>query len=92
MHKSLPILLMIAIAAPVGAQTSAPAQPGAPAASKDDPNRIVCEKEEVIGSRLAAKKICLTAAQWQEQKARHREQLEKFQQQNTSTGPGGGGI
>jgi invasion protein IalB len=93
MLKPLSILLMAAIAAPVTAQTNATAQPGAPAVSKDkDPNRIICEREETIGSRLAGKKVCMTAAQWQEQQARHREQVEKFQQQNTSTGVPSGGI
>jgi hypothetical protein len=29
-----------------------------------DPNRVVCVTEDVIGSRLGAKRRCMTAADW----------------------------
>ena len=29
-----------------------------------DPNRTVCVTEDVIGSRLGAKRVCRTAAEW----------------------------
>ena len=47
------------------ASTAAPS--GSPAADKN-PNEIVCEKQMVIGSRLASKNKCLTRAQWAEQR------------------------
>ena len=88
------LLSLAAVAVPATAQSitfeESPAP--APAAEKAKKERLVCEKEEVIGSRLATKKVCMTAEQWQEQRARHREQIEKFQQQNTSTGVPSGGI
>jgi hypothetical protein len=46
-----------------------------------DPNRIICEKQEVVGSRLATKKICMTAAEWAERKREDREAVEKGQRQ-----------
>jgi hypothetical protein len=56
-------------------------------ADNKDPNRLICEKQEVIGSRLATKKICLTAAQWEERKREDREAIEKGQMQ--ARGPNG---
>lgn len=52
-----------------------------------DPNRIICEKQEVVGSRLATKKICMTAAEWDDRKREDREAIEKGQRQ--SRGPSG---
>ena len=46
-----------------------------------DPNEVVCEKQEVLGSRLATQKICRTRAEWAELKRRDREELEKVQVQ-----------
>jgi len=53
----------VALAAPAAAQT-APADPAttpAAVAKLKNPNRMICEREEEIGSRLGGKKICKTA-------------------------------
>jgi len=50
--------------------------------------RVICQKEESIGSRLAAKKICLTAKEWKERAALNREETERAQQRNTATPSG----
>ena len=57
-----------------------------PARKSGDPNRIICEVEETTGTRLGARKVCKTAAEWAELKQQHRQTLEKVQQQATSTG------
>jgi len=44
-----------------------------------DPNRTICEKVEKIGSRLNVVRVCMTAAQWEEQKREHRENFERVQ-------------
>lgn len=76
-----------AIAAPVGAQTPPAAQAPAPAASKDkDPNRLICERQEEIGSRLGGTRVCHTAAQWDELRKASRQQVEDWQRQNTDPG------
>ncbi|KKC25506.1 hypothetical protein [Sphingomonas sp. SRS2] len=31
-----------------------------------DPDRLICKSEEIVGSRLAKQKRCLTKAQWAE--------------------------
>ena len=64
------------IAAPAAAQTP----PSPAAAHGKDPNRIICEKEEVIGTRLGAKKVCKTWLEWQQQRQEHRNSVEKVQQ------------
>lgn len=50
-----------------------------PAPVKGDPNKIVCQKEEKIGTRLGAKKMCLTVSEWQQRAKVHREQTERLQ-------------
>lgn len=85
--KALALALTAAVAMPAAAQGQAPAQSASAAGQKaKDPNRIICEREEVLGSRLASKKVCLTAQQWQERRREHRETLEQFQRMNTSSG------
>lgn len=44
-----------------------------------DPNEIVCEKQEVLGSRLSTKRVCMTRAQWQDQRMQDRMDLDKSQ-------------
>jgi hypothetical protein len=66
---------MIAAAAVLAA---APAS--ADRASKgDDPNEMVCERQEVIGSRLAKRKICMTRQEWTEQRRDDRNTVERHQ-------------
>ena len=74
---------LMMVAAPAVAQTpsEAPAQPTRKAA---DPNRIICEREEQIGSRLSAKKVCLTAREWQMRRQEMREDLERYQRESAS--------
>jgi hypothetical protein len=82
MLKSIAILLALAVAAPAD-----PAAPAAPATQKlKDPNRIICEREEEIGTRLGGKKICKTAQEWQEWRQQNRDQVETWQRMNTVTG------
>lgn len=50
-----------------------------PSLKTKDPNRMVCEREDTTGTRLGARKICLTSAQWQEKRREHREALERAQ-------------
>ena len=40
---------------------------------------MICEREDTTGTRLGARKVCLTAAQWQEKRREHREELERAQ-------------
>ena len=55
------------------------AQPGA--VKGPDPDETVCEKVEVIGTRLASNRVCMTRAQWAEQKRLTREEIDRVQTQ-----------
>lgn len=47
--------------------------------SKKDPNRVICEKQEELGSRLSAKRVCHTAAEWDAIRQEARQNLDKAQ-------------
>ena len=64
----------IAQAAAPAAQAPAPAQ-----ASGTDPNEVICERQEVLGSRLAKRKVCHTRAEWADLKLQDRQDLERAQ-------------
>jgi len=73
------VLTLIAATAMVSA---APAQSenSAKAPSKaQDLNEIVCEKSEVLGSRVAVKKVCMTRAEWAERRRLDRQEIDKAQ-------------
>jgi hypothetical protein len=74
--------VLILAAAPAIAQT-APAQApkSQPVASTDtsDVNRVVCKREDSIGSRLAAKRVCLTVQEWKDREYHHRDATERIQ-------------
>lgn len=72
--------------APVLAQTQPAAQPASPAAYDGD--RIICEKIKETGSRISAKKICMTKLQWEEKRRVDRQEMEDVQ--NRRTEPSGG--
>jgi len=48
-------------------------------AKKRDPNEVVCERTEVVGSRLAKQKVCMTRAEWAEKKRLERIEIDRAQ-------------
>ncbi|WP_339826561.1 hypothetical protein [uncultured Parasphingorhabdus sp.] len=44
-----------------------------------DPTRMICRKQENTGSRLGAKRVCATAAEWDARKQQNRESVERTQ-------------
>ena len=69
------------IAAPAVAQAPAPAHQKA-----HDPNEVVCEKQEVTGSRLATRRVCKTRAEWADLKLQDRQEIERIQTQRGMKG------
>jgi len=69
------------------ATTSAAQESAKPKAARD-PNQIVCKKEEVLGSRLQTRKVCMTRAEWAEQRQIDRHAVEQSQT-NTCQRQGG---
>jgi hypothetical protein len=62
-------LIFAAGASSVLAETSSAPPAGSPvakASSKYDPNKTVCKTEDTTGTRLGAKRVCHTRAEWAE--------------------------
>ncbi|HEY0628902.1 MAG TPA: hypothetical protein VGD23_06200 [Sphingomicrobium sp.] len=55
-------------------------------AETKDPNRVICEKQQVMGSRLASKRVCMTAAEWQAKRLEERLSIDKAQTQRGTSG------
>lgn len=76
---------MIRIASAVIAAASLLSIAAAPAAAKEekskprDPNEVVCKKEDVLGSRLQTRKVCMTRAEWAEQRQITRQDVHRTQ-------------
>lgn len=76
-RASLVAALALGLSAPAFAQ--APAAVPAPTTAAQNPNEIVCQKQEETGSRLAKKKICMTRAEWADRQLQDRQELERAQ-------------
>lgn len=81
MHASWMALAIVAI---VSAEMPALSKPDQ-SAKKGDPSEIICEKVEVIGSRVASKKVCGTRAEWAEKRKQDRDVVD--QAQRAANGP-----
>lgn len=81
--KSIALFALASVAASVPAAAFAQAQPAARQAppTAGDPNQVICEKQEVIGSRIATKKICMKRWEWAEKRQLDRSEVEKAQTQ-----------
>lgn len=84
------VFLITAIAVPpcFAQAPAAPSQASPPATNgpKGGSNEMICQKIEVIGSRLGYKKVCMTRAQWADQQLQDRQATEKTQIQRTMPG------
>jgi len=79
----------LAMPASAQAQQQQPAQTSAAAAAPAaDP--IICEKEEVTGSRLATRKVCMKRSQWHDNQLQERQGIEKVQVQRPMNSNSGG--
>ena len=72
------LLVTIAIGA-IPAMAAAEDKP-----AQKDPNRVICEKQGIVGTRLATKRVCMTAAEWEIRRREDREALEKAQINRTA--------
>jgi len=44
-----------------------------------DLNRMICERIKITGSRLGTRRICMTAAQWEDEKRETRQRVQQLQ-------------
>lgn len=80
--------LLASWSAPMPAQPPAAAATIAPPADKTlNPNEVVCEKQEQLGSRLATKRICMTRGQWADLRGQDRQEIERVQTQRGQMAP-----
>jgi len=61
------------------AQQTQPSTDARVAKKSLDPNQVVCEKQEVVGSRLATRRVCMTRSQWADARSQDRLEIEKVQ-------------
>jgi hypothetical protein len=73
--------LMLAIAA-LSAAAAADAAPRHGAGKS--PNDMICREQEVSGSRLDVRRVCMTRLQWDEQRRDARESVERAQTQQVN--------
>jgi hypothetical protein len=78
---ALASLMGTLICAPAMADTPRPAPQKA-----QDLNEVVCEKQEVLGSRLQTRRVCRTRAEWADLRLQDRQEIEKIQVQRGSKG------
>jgi invasion protein IalB len=83
---SLAAALLAGATVPSLAQSPAAAAPAAQEKKPNDPNAIVCERQESTGSRLASKRICMTRAQWADRRLQDRQELDRVQTQRGAKG------
>lgn len=80
--------MLAATAAPALSQSTTASANQAPAnaAPVNNPNEIVCEKQETTGSRIGARRVCMSRAEWADRKLQDRQELERVQVQRGTKG------
>ena len=81
-----PILLVSTVAALAATaaiaqapQASAPPSEGGARSSTSPSNKMVCRSESDVSSRLRRRRVCVTQAEWDEQRRLSRSDVEKAQ-------------
>lgn len=72
---------LLTMSAPALAQSAQPGQAQQGAKPARDPNEIVCERQEELGSRIASVRVCKTRAEWAEERRTQRADVDKAQMQ-----------
>lgn len=74
------LLVTVSVAVASASAVAAVPEQESPDLKSKAAERVICRSVEEIGSRLAKKRICLTAQQWEEQKRSDRDTVEQMQQ------------
>lgn len=86
MKKSL-FCLALLISGAAYAEPGSNASPNGAGATGADPNHMICRSVAETGARLSRTRICMTRAQWDEQRRQTRQNIDRAQ--TTRTNPGG---
>lgn len=83
------MVLIVAAAAPasvaqapvaqISAQQAAQVDASVPAKGAGDASKMVCVREQQVGSRLKARKVCKTQAEWDFERQEQRRAVDKVQ-------------
>jgi hypothetical protein len=79
MRKVIAFALLATITAPVAARPES-------SSHNQDPNRVICRSEPVIGSRLQSKRTCLTSSEWARMERDQRETVDRIQAYKPNNG------
>ena len=82
----LPVACLVLCASVLCALTEPTSEQSSKAVKVLDPNQVICEYEEELGSRLGGHKVCATRAEWQARRNQDRMQIEKSQLNRGSAG------
>ncbi len=66
--------------------TPALADKPSPHQKAPDPNEVICEKQEVVGSRLQTRRVCRTRAEWADLRLQDQQVIDRIQIQRGSNG------
>lgn len=88
MSRFARVSMMLASAAMAGAAIAA--SPASAPQKGKDPNEKVCENQQVLGSRLAVRRVCATRAEWEERRQRERDMIDRTQVQRCAIDPATG--
>lgn len=84
MLKYSAFFVLAAAAVPAPAQITfdnpPAANPAARPVATNGLDKMICKVEQPVGSRLGAKKVCMTSREWKDQEDDNRQALEKIQQ------------
>lgn len=86
--KKMAILCAVLVSSVTAIAQTPEEAPDAPSTAKtgpnQDPDEVVCVRENQIGSRLNQRRVCRTRAEWAEHRAQYRQNIERAQN-NTQT-------
>lgn len=91
--KSFILFVAVSIAAPVAAQSSATTSTQSAGATlalatiEPESEKLICKKQEVIGSLIAKKRVCATARNWERNEALAKEHLDILTAPGINPGP-----
>ncbi len=70
-------------APPSGGSSGTVSVSGARAAPTAGTDKMICAREEELGSRLKSRKVCMTASQWEEERRAARQEVDRAQIQRS---------
>lgn len=77
--SALAALVLAAPALAAGQGEPEKAAPSTEEVTDASQNRMICKRQKSTGSRLGAKKVCMTAAQWAQMQREQRQTTERNQ-------------